>query len=63
MRGGPGHDGAGFVLALEDHGRVEGGGGCIGSQSGRPDELHCSLATTLSNPIAIEPPTTLGAVR
>lgn len=26
----PGHDGAGFVFALQDYGGVEGGGGCVG---------------------------------
>jgi hypothetical protein len=33
----PGNDRAGFILAVDCHGRVEGVVGCIGSNRGRPD--------------------------
>jgi len=39
LGGGPGDDGAGFVFAFEDYGEVEGCGGGVGGEGGRPDEL------------------------
>lgn len=37
LRRGPGHDGAGFVFALECYGRVEGCGGGVGGEGRGPD--------------------------
>lgn len=40
---GPGNDGAGLILALQNHGGIKRGGGCIGGEGRRPDELHVGV--------------------
>ena len=39
----PGNNGPGFILALQNHWRIKSGGGCVGSEGRRPDELHVGV--------------------